>query len=936
MKRLYSIFFFSIVCFGFIGSAQNKSTIRAFLNNENKSLTVSHKLTYHNTSKDALNELFFLDWANAFSSKETPLAIRFNEDFRRAFHFANDNDRGYITINSVTQNNKSVNWFRPQKMPDILGIKLDTPLTPNQKVTLNFEYTVKIPSDRFTRFGFSKKGYKIKFWHLTPAIYNKEWELYSHKNLNDFSSQLNEYDLSISIPNNYRIESNLNLISAKQNDTLNTVYLTGLNIPNVILFLEQQNSFFATQTKSTVITSDIPTEGMDAEKVKKITNKVVDFVETYVGEIPQTKILLSYKDYLKQPVYGFNQLPKLLRPFKKGFQYEIITLKQLLNEVKKTVFISNLRKDQWVSDGFQIYLLIKYVEKYYPEKKLAGRLHKILGLNWFHASKLKFNDQYYLGYKNIASRFLEQPLGTSKDSLIKFNYNIANPYKAGMGFHYLESYLGESVLDTALIQFVKKNKLKTITAADFSEKLQKSTPKNIDWFIQNFIYEDTKTDVCIKKITKTKDSVFIHLKNKGKLLPVKLSALKKKQKIRSVWTPVFSDSLKIGFPKKEATHYVIDLEERLPEFSRRNNYYKRTGLLQKKLQFRLFQDIEDPQFTQFYTVPVYDFNVYDGLILGARSINKSLTPRNFSIDIQPSYGLKSRDIQGSIRLGYTHQLQKYGWSFLNYSISASTSSFAEGLSFRRYTPSISLSYRPHDLRKNIRQRINARLVSIQRERNANTVLETPNYNVFNTRYSYFDDNLTHRLSFDADYQIARNFSRVSTTFNYRKLFVNNRQINFRFFAGAFLNNDTEEDGDFFSFALDRPSDYLFDFGYFARDDNSGIASQQFITAEGNFKSRFTDRFANQWITSTSFETTLWNWIFVYSNFGVIKSEGRGARSLYDSGIRLNLVQDYFELYFPIQSSLGFEPGFSDYAERIRFKASFSIDTVLKLFTREWY
>lgn len=936
MKHLYSIFIFKLICFSFIASAQNKSTIKAFLNDEDKTLKISHQLIYHNTSQDTLNKLYFLDWANAFSSKETPLAIRFNEDFRRAFHFANENDRGYTTIKSVTENKQSLSWFRPNKMPDILGVKITRPLAPKQKITLQFEYTVKLPNDRFTRFGYSKKGYKIKFWHLTPALYKQGWQLYSHKNLNDFSSQLNNYEITITIPSRFRVESNLNLISAKQSATSTNIHLKGKDIPNVRLFLEQQNSFFSTQTKSTIITSDIPSEGINADQVMEITNKITDFVESYTGDIPQTKILLSYKDYLKQPIYGFNQLPKILRPFKKEFQYEIITLKQLLNEVKKTVFISNLRKEQWISDGFQIYLLIKYIEKYYPENKLAGRLHKVLGLNWFHASKLKFNDQYYLGYKNIASRFLEQPLGMPKDSLIKFNYNISNPYKAGMGLHYLESYLGGTVLDSALVKFIKKNKRQTISASEFTQDLQNSTSKNIDWFTQNFVYEDVKTDVSIKKITRTKDCIFVHLKNKGKLLPVKVTALKKKQEIRSVWTPVFSDSLKVGFSKKEATHYVLDLEERLPEFSRRNNYYKRTGLLSKKLQFRLFQDIEDPQYTQFYTVPVYDFNVYDGLIFGARFINKSLTPRNFSIDFTPSYGLKSRDLQGSIRLGYTQQIQKYGWSFLNYGISASTSSFAEGLSFRRYTPSVSLSYRPTDLRKNIRQSINTRFVSIQRERNATTVLETPNYNVFNARYGYFDDNLTHRLSFNADYQIARNFSRVSTTFNYRKLFINNRQVNFRVFAGAFLSNNTSRDGDFFSFALDRPSDYLFDLGYFARDDDSGLASQQFISAEGNFKSRFTDRFANQWIASTSLETNIWNWVFVYTDFGVIKSEGRNARSLYDSGIRLNLVQDYFELYFPLQSSLGFEPSFSDYAERIRFKASFSIDTVLKLFTREWY
>jgi hypothetical protein len=41
--------------------------------------------------------------------------------------------------------------------------------------------------------------------------------------------------------------------------------------------------------------------------------------------------------------------------------------------------------------------------------------------------------------------------------------------------------------------------------------------------------------------------------------------------------------------------------------------------------------------------------------------------------------------------------------------------------------------------------------------------------------------------------------------------------------------------DFFSFALDRPTDYLFDYGY--GDLKVVVFSQQLILAEGGFKSK---------------------------------------------------------------------------------------------------
>ena len=57
---------------------------------------------------------------------------------------------------------------------------------------------------------------------------------------------------------------------------------------------------------------------------------------------------------------------------------------------------------------------------------------------------------------------------------------------------------------------------------------------------------------------------------------------------------------------------------------------------------------------------------------------------------------------------------------------------------------------------------------------------------------------------------------------------------------------------------------------------------------------------------------------------------------YESGIRLNLLTDYFELYLPFYSSLGNELNQSKYLSKIRFKISIDPDTLSSLFTRRWF
>ena len=142
--------------------------------------------------------------------------------------------------------------------------------------------------------------------------------------------------------------------------------------------------------------------------------------------------------------------------------------------------------------------------------------------------------------------------------------------------------------------------------------------------------------------------------------------------------------------------------------------------------------------------------------------------------------------------------------------------------------------------------------------------------------------------------------------------------------------------DFFSFGIDRPTDYLFDYEYLGRSESTGLFSQQIIIAEGGFKSVFDTRYANQWIATTNASFNIWNWIEIYGDMGMIKNKNSKEKFIYDSGIRLNLVTDYFELYLPVRSSNGWEISDPNYGQKIRFIVTFSPDTLINLFTRKWF
>lgn len=81
---------------------------------------------------------------------------------------------------------------------------------------------------------------------------------------------------------------------------------------------------------------------------------------------------------------------------------------------------------------------------------------------------------------------------------------------------------------------------------------------------------------------------------------------------------------------------------------------------------------------------------------------------------------------------------------------------------------------------------------------------------------------------------------------------------------------------------------------------------------------------------------LWRWIEVYGDLGYVKNKGVPGKFVYDSGVRLNLLTDYFELYFPLYSNNGWEIAQPNYGERIRFIITVSPKTLTGLFTRKWF
>jgi len=919
--------------------AQHNNNLKATLESETREINIQQEFEYLNDSQDTLSVLYFNDWANAYSDKNTALAKRFAEEFKKSLHLAKEKDRGRTEIFTIVDDEyRAISWGRTYGL-DIIKIELNKPLAPGNSAKLFITYTVKLPPNKYTPYGYNNEGgYYLKDWYLTPAVYDGQWQLYSNKNLEDLHTGNTNTNIIFSYPDSLFFGTNFKEVNITGFAGKKQATLEGVNRKSCYIILNSLKKFTKHVTPELIVVTDLKATKYDEISQGVSINRISRFIHDNLGDFPYEQLLVSEVDFNKNPIYGLNQLPSFIRPYEKQFQFEMTFMKTALNSYMRESIFLNPRKEKWVGDAVINYMMIKFVEEFYPDQKMLGKLSKGWLIKGFHLAQMDFNEQYSFLYMFTARKNLDQALSTPNDSLIKFNQKIANTYKAGLGLAYLADYTSVDKIDSAIKEFYEQYKLKSVRPSDFERILKENSEKDIDWFFKSYVSTDERIDFKISKVIKTQDSLYVTLKNKtGTDAPISLFGLKKNEVISEYWFDGIKTEQTFSIPRNLEDKLVLNYDHTIPEFNQRDNWKALNGffLSNKKLKLQFFKDAEDPYYNQIFYMPTLGFNIYDGLSPGIRFTNKTLLERPFVFDFSPEYSFKEKTLVGNGKLTYRHYHGKSGFYVTNYALRGSSSHFQVNSRYSTFTPSISFGWRPEDLISNKRQLLTLRYVNVFRNIDPSLDIETdPDYSVLNARFRNTNNGIIDYFSWFADAQHSSDFTKLSFNLEYRKLFINNTQFNFRFFAGKFLRNKTT--GDYFSFALDRPTDYLFDYNYLGRSEDSGIWSQQLIIAEGGFKSQLENPFSNDWIATTNSSVNIWRWVEVYGDLGFIKNQNQPTRFVYDSGIRLNLLTDYFELYLPIYSNNGWEIAQPNYAERIRFIVTLSPKTLIGLFTRQWF
>ena len=901
----------------------NSYNVNASLNIDEKTIEVSQIMKFKNTSTNILNEIFLEDWSNSYINNETKLAKRISDEYSRSFSFAKKRQRGFTVINELKSNSK-VTWSRYQGQSDLIRVKLEEPIKINESISIELKYTIKLPDSKFTGFGYDDKNFYLKNWIIVFSnIYQDEWLNQSNLNLDDQSLKESTYNLNFSYQGNYNLNSNLNKGEISIRKDIKTVELFGSGINNVRLNLVVEDDFRSIQNEDIEIETDIFRTSDPLEAEIKF-NRVSKFVSNYFDDTDKFKLLIPKSDYESNPFYGLNQLPSFISPFSDQFLEEIVFLKSFVKNYLNLKINLNKRDSHWLYNGLEIFLINKYISEFYPEVKFLGRLSRFGLIKNYEISKINFND-LFLNYSEYVQRLnLHQLDDQSSESLTRINEEIASPYHSGIGLIYIESIIGD-------IEFKKLIKnVSVINSRNELNNLFINYPKtDLKWFIDDYLGNRQSIDLKIKKI----DIGSFSVSEKNDIeLPYSVGLLKNDS---IIYSEIFNKTGKIELPKIDFDYVAVNPIIKLPEFNRSNNWvYGKSRSNLKPLKLKFVGDLENPKYRTIYYRPEVTYNLYDGLSPGINLINRGIKNRPLSFEIFTQYASKEKTLVGSMNFRYQLNNEiKNNYSTL-FNLYYNTNHYNENLRYQVFSPSIQINFRDNkNLRSKIRKSISLSMFSVDKENNIENKNSLDKYSIFNLGYYYSDIGIIKYLKTSVNTEFSNNFGKINLVFDYRKLFNSNRQFQARIYLGKFFWNDDQFDN--FKYNLGRSGGYLFLDNYLGRSERTGLLSQQFIMAGGGFKSFFDDPTTNNFMLTSNLNIGIWKWVEGYLDLGMLKNKDSDSRYFYGTGLRLNLLPDFFELYFPVSSSNGFELNDFRYYNKIRFIVSYNLESLGKLFSRRW-
>ena len=491
------------------------------MNVEDFTFKGKQKIVYTNNSPDTLNKVYYHLFFNAFrpgSQMDVRSRTIKDPDRRvrdRIFNLSNE-DYGALNVSSVKQNNQALMFHENET---ILLVRLEKPLLPGKKTTLNMVFEGQVPQQIRRSGKMSKEGVHLTMTQWFPKLVEYDHEGW-HPNPyigREFHGVWGDYSVNITIDKRYVIGGTGYLQNAdeighgyskkeiKQTDSsTNTWKFYAPNVhdfawaadPDYIHDIVKSSSgvdlhFFY---KPSVNTGDW-------KKLQDDTIKLMDYFEKNLGPYPwkQYSVIQGGDGGMEYAmctmITGERSYPSLLG----------VTNHELAHTWFHHILATNEAKHPWMDEGFTVFI-----------SALAE--NHVTGVDSSFPHKGDY-DSYY----TLVKSGYEQAQTTHSD---RYDYNYAygvSAYSKGAVFLAQLGYIiGDENLRKTLKRYYDEFKFKHPTPNDFKRVAEKVSDLELEWYLNEWTRTPHKIDYGIN-ISSLENDRLVILERKARIpMPIEL------------------------------------------------------------------------------------------------------------------------------------------------------------------------------------------------------------------------------------------------------------------------------------------------------------------------------------------------------------------------------------------------------------------------------
>ena len=643
-------------------------------------LSALETIEYTNHSPDSLTFLYFHLWPNGYANNHTELAKQLFLENGKQWLFKDPELIGYIDSLNFTVDGLRVQWSLLSGQPDICMILLNKSLKQGETIQIATPFHVKIPKGVTSRLGHIGDSFQISQWYPKPAVYDRlGWHQMSYQDQGEFYSEFGNFDVSITLPENYIVGATGNLQDAQEERwmdqlaaqtaqmkqfsattdefppsavRLKTIRFTENRVHDFAWFADKRFHVLKGHAKLQTTGKEITTwalfTNLQADIWKDATvyaNRALELFSSWDGDYPYQKFTVVQSALSAGTGMEYPGIT-VIGGVKNGYALDEVIAHEAAHNWYYSAMGSNERRYPFMDEGITSANEVRYMQNQYPDKKLWEVYVDNLKLaRFFKIEKMPVKQMRELEWLSQARDNLEQPINLEASEFTTLNYSLMIYNKAGMGFNYLRAYLGDSVYDSTMQAYFQQWKFKHPQPDDLCKLFESQTGKDLTWFFGDFISTTKRMDYKLVKLT----NQTLLVKNIGELnSPLVISGMVGDSICFEKWFDGFEGKKWLAIPAGNYSGIKIDPRHITPELFRLNNNLRLNRIFPRMdpIQPQLYFSLEDPEKRHLMYFPAMNWTRENGFMLGLALHNGFLTPKPVEYFVMPFFAFGNSVLAG--------------------------------------------------------------------------------------------------------------------------------------------------------------------------------------------------------------------------------------------------------------------------------------------------